>query len=641
MSDDGPIDFSFKPKKIGQFKTPLTPKVKSENDNKKFGKPEMSSSYTKPFDFKNALKTKDSNKRLALSEISKIPSCTTKSGSNKDDTKDMKASTSIRELKEMTSKLKIPLDPTARCTSRPRTKKELPSSVQRSVSQINNLKLGIPSVSRTPCHSRLASPIPKIKTEPGEKSIHGIEDNTIELITQNYKKCLEIQKKKIQDSNEEIKNLNEAISQKDAEIIQSKSKIDELEKNMEIGSNLLNYNVTEHLHVKQRVDIIEGEMERFQYVILKTKRLLEEAQKNKESSLKDTTQLAEIMLNNRAETEIFKEKFRCMIQTLRNVQKNCLLEMESLTQIRTEIKFGLAFLKTCWQEEYHTKIVEMILQNKGCQGLIGEVTKLLTDFSDCVVEFDESLSSAPSVAQIANENCASIISIDEKLKDLVFCFEALKIDTSCSTVSNEIISQNNTEEVDTNNGENNKMIDSQGLILGGDNRLKSEKEALLSYICFLHTQANPPVQAKKDIDVIMGATAPLTITSQDSEMVYNEVTQPTPPNISLSKKKGSKPKKDKEQQNSYWDVPNYSSDSRYPTRRKTRARIQSPEVNNDGDKVTEAEQPRKRRKIRKLGGDLYNYELDDSDEADIPKKISKAMDVALPETSPQISITKN
>lgn len=47
----------------------------------------MSSSYTKPFDFKNALKTKDSNKRLALSEISKIPSCTTKSGSNKDDTK--------------------------------------------------------------------------------------------------------------------------------------------------------------------------------------------------------------------------------------------------------------------------------------------------------------------------------------------------------------------------------------------------------------------------------------------------------------------------------------------------------------------------------------------------------------------------
>lgn len=34
MSDDGPIDFSFKPKKIGQFKTPLTPKVKSENDNK-------------------------------------------------------------------------------------------------------------------------------------------------------------------------------------------------------------------------------------------------------------------------------------------------------------------------------------------------------------------------------------------------------------------------------------------------------------------------------------------------------------------------------------------------------------------------------------------------------------------------------
>lgn len=123
-----------------------------------------------------------------------------------------------------------------------------------------------------------------------------------------------------------------------------------------------------------------------------------------------------------------------MIQTLRNVQKNCLLEMESLTQIRTEIKFGLAFLKTCWQEEYHTKIgkicmnytyttnnngnnyktVEMILQNKGCQGLIGEVTKLLTDFSDCVVEFDESLSSAPSVAQIANENCASIISIDEK-----------------------------------------------------------------------------------------------------------------------------------------------------------------------------------------------------------------------------------
>lgn len=34
MSDDGFVNFSFKPKKIGQFKTPLTPKVKVENDNK-------------------------------------------------------------------------------------------------------------------------------------------------------------------------------------------------------------------------------------------------------------------------------------------------------------------------------------------------------------------------------------------------------------------------------------------------------------------------------------------------------------------------------------------------------------------------------------------------------------------------------
>lgn len=57
-----------------------------------------------------------------------------------------------------------------------------------------------------------------------------------------------------------------------------------------------------------RMDIIEGDMERFQYVILKMKRLLEEAQKNKESSLKYTTKLATIVLNNRAETEIFKEK---------------------------------------------------------------------------------------------------------------------------------------------------------------------------------------------------------------------------------------------------------------------------------------------------------------------------------------------
>lgn len=34
MSDDGSVNFSFKPKRIGQFKTPLTPKVKLENDNK-------------------------------------------------------------------------------------------------------------------------------------------------------------------------------------------------------------------------------------------------------------------------------------------------------------------------------------------------------------------------------------------------------------------------------------------------------------------------------------------------------------------------------------------------------------------------------------------------------------------------------
>lgn len=110
----------------------------------------------------------------------------------------------------------------------------------------------MPLISKTPGHSRLLSPIPKIKTESREKSIHDIEDNTIELIIQNYKRCVEIQKKKIIDSNEEIENLNEVISQKDAEIIRNKSKIDELEKNMEIGSYLLNHDVEEHLHVKQR-----------------------------------------------------------------------------------------------------------------------------------------------------------------------------------------------------------------------------------------------------------------------------------------------------------------------------------------------------------------------------------------------------
>lgn len=110
----------------------------------------------------------------------------------------------------------------------------------------------MPSISKPPGYAQLESPMPKIKTEPREKIIHDIEDNTIELITQNYKKCLEIQKKKIIESKEEIANLNEIISQKDAEIIRNKSRIDELEKNMEIGSYLLKYDVTEHLHVKQR-----------------------------------------------------------------------------------------------------------------------------------------------------------------------------------------------------------------------------------------------------------------------------------------------------------------------------------------------------------------------------------------------------
>lgn len=55
----------------------------------------------------------------------------------------------------------------------------------------------------------------------------------------------------------------------------------------------------------------------------------------------------------------------------------------------------------------------MISLNEGCQGLIAEVRKILTDFSDGVAKL-ESLSSAPSVAQIAKENYASIISIDEK-----------------------------------------------------------------------------------------------------------------------------------------------------------------------------------------------------------------------------------
>ncbi|KAG2230088.1 hypothetical protein INT48_005090 [Thamnidium elegans] len=609
----------------------------------------MSSSQTKP-DIKNALKTKDPNKRLTLSELSDMPSFINKSRINKDNTKNVKVSASIsnsvRELKEMTSKLKVPLDPTARCTSRPGTKKKSPSSVQRIASQINNLKFSTPSVNNTPCHSRLASPIPSFKTEPQERSVHDIEDNTIELITQNYKKCLEIQKKKILDANEKINDLSEVISQKDAEIIQNKSKIDELEKSEKIGSYLLNYNVTEHLHVKQRVDIIEGGMERFQYVILKTKRLLEEAQKHKESSSKETTELSEIILNNRAETKVFKEKCKCMVQTLRNMQNDCLLEMESLTEIRAEVKFELASLKTWWQE-YQTKIVEMISQNKSCQDMISEVKEILTDFSGCIVKLDKSLSSTPSAAQIANENCASITSIDEKLKDLVSCFEALRINTIPSTVSEEVLSQNNTEvkkkvvmqEVDASyNEENKKMIDSQGLNLEVDQRLKSEKEALLSYICFLHTQANSPVQAKRYDSVPMGD--PLTTTSQGSEIVSKEFTQPTSANISLSKKKGRKLKQDKEQ-NNYQDIPNYSSSSRYPTRRKTRARIQSLEGNNNDDKVTGAEQPKKKRKIRKLGGDVYNYELDDSDEADIPKKIGKAMDAALPETTPQISITKN
>lgn len=57
-----------------------------------------------------------------------------------------------------------------------------------------------------------------------------------------------------------------------------------------------------------RVDIIDDGMERFQYIILKVKRLLEEAQKHKENASKETTKLNENMSNNRVETEVFKEK---------------------------------------------------------------------------------------------------------------------------------------------------------------------------------------------------------------------------------------------------------------------------------------------------------------------------------------------
>lgn len=89
-------------------------------------------------------------------------------------------------------------------------------------------------------------------TDSQETRALDVEDDTLELITQNFKKRIDLEKKKISNAEDKIKELVETISQKDAEIIKQSLRNDELEKKDEMNSYILNYNVTEDLRVKQK-----------------------------------------------------------------------------------------------------------------------------------------------------------------------------------------------------------------------------------------------------------------------------------------------------------------------------------------------------------------------------------------------------
>lgn len=127
-----------------------------------------------------------------------------------------------------------------------------PSSV-RPISAVNT-----PYSSR-PASPREPTPSVDIKDEPVENSVHDLEDNTIELITLNYKKRFEIMKKENAEANTKNKELQDIVSTQDfrlseqeSQIIQQQSKIEELEKNTELGAKLLEHNIVEHMRVKQR-----------------------------------------------------------------------------------------------------------------------------------------------------------------------------------------------------------------------------------------------------------------------------------------------------------------------------------------------------------------------------------------------------
>ncbi|KAG2211244.1 hypothetical protein INT47_006364 [Mucor saturninus] len=640
--------FSFKPNKItGQFKRPLPFKMPSRENKStqamsstKFGKDRPLRS------FKDIV----SQGRQQARQSSTTPKPSSSKSSSQEKVPD---AASIRELKVMTSRVS-PMPTLFPETQAPPPPPPLP---RWSMPLRETAALPKPLAATTKSRTVSRETTPYIKKEPVTDLSLGDneDDDTIQVMAHSYKKRLELKNQANAEANARIEKL-------ETEMMRQGETIRELRGEERLNARIVEHTLIGYLHDQKRL-----------------KSLLEIAQHGRHESVVDYEGLSQTVCKDKAKLRQLFKMCQSVMQRLYDLHTE---QLEDLHGRQQKVQVALSELKSWWTLEYHPRLDQAKSTLGLCTDVVqevnGEINKVSQHFSRCVAKLKENKMDVNTVVCLSSATRLSLFSvyqqfqqIDTDVQELEEQFNLLSEQNQSLMNKNALLIKEKKKESDVieeqhgdssresdgedvviikehedfyreDQEEKMKQMQLKGSLLKLENkRLQYENEKLTWDIerrTLLEQKSVLLQQVEHGRDILP------TKSFSDSLVQYTTPVgvRPAKKLLSLSRTHKKPMETSIRETDQQWEIPKdtSSSGSKYFTRRKARSLVNHDATIHMTEDISEEEkeQPKKRRKIRKLNA--HTNDLEDSDDADIPKKkITKVMDAVIPENAKNVHIS--
>ncbi|KAI7896699.1 uncharacterized protein EV154DRAFT_547339 [Mucor mucedo] len=665
--------FSFKPNKItGQFKRPLPFKMPSRENKSaqamsstKFGKDRQLRS------FKDIV----SQGRQQARQSSSTPKPSSSKSSSQEKVPD---AASIRELKVMTSRVS-PM-PTLFPETTQAPPPPPPPLPRWSMPLRETAALPKPLAATTKSRTVSRETTPYIKKEPVTDLSLGDneDDDTIQVMAHSYKKRLDLKNQANAEANARIEKL-------ETEMMRQGETIRELRGEERLNARIVEHTLTGYLHDQKRLDVLTQDSETFQCILHSLKSLLERAQHGRHESVVDYEGLSQTVCKDKVK---LRQLFRMCQSVMQRLYDLHTVQLEDLHGRQQKVQVALSELKSWWTLEYHPRLDQAKSTLGMCTDVVqevnGEINKVSQHFSRCVAKLKENKMDVDTVVCLSSATRLSLFSVYQQFQQIDTDVQELEEQFNLLSEQNQSLMNKNallikerkkeseiTEEQHGNSSresagedviiikeheefyhedqeEKMKQMQLKGSLLKLENkRLQYENEKLTWDIerrTLLEQKSVLLQQVEHGRDILP------TKSFSDSLVQYTTPVgvRPAKKLLSLSRTHKKPMETSIRETDQQWEIPKdtSSSGSKYFTRRKARSLVNQDATIHMTEEISEEEkeQPKKRRKIRKLNA--HTNDLEDSDDADIPKKwvlkrkkITKVMDAVIPENAKNVHIS--